>query len=392
MKILLAHNQYQQAGGEDQSVAAEIAMLETNGHEVVQYRVHNDAIKNMGRLGVAARTIWNRTSYREIRDVIRQHRPDVAHFNNTFPLISPAGYYAARKEGLPVIQTLRNYRLICPDAYFLRNQKICESCMGRMFAWPAIVHACYRKDRSASTVVASMLATHRLLGTWKNAVDVYIALTEFGRKTFIRGGLPEKKIVVKPNFVYPDPGPGKGLGNYAIFIGRLSEEKGINTLLEAWRLLDNDVPLKIVGTGPLESIVQAEASRDERIVCVGQQSPSAVARLVGDATFLVFPSLWYEGMPRTIIEAFAKGTPVLASKLGAMQELISHDHTGLHFEPGNATTLAALVRELWCDPARLDRMRKAARVEYETHYGFETNYQSLMTIYQNALKNKQANL
>lgn len=391
MKILLAHNQYQQAGGEDQSVSAELAMLESYGHEVIQYRVHNDAIKEMSSLGVATRTIWNRASYRDVRELIHKHRPHIAHFNNTFPLISPAAYYAARKEGMPVIQTLRNYRLICPDAYLLRNQKICESCMGRMFAWPAIVHGCYRKNRKASAVVATMLATHRLLRTWRNAVDVYIALTEFGRNTFIRGGLPAEKIVVKPNFVYPDPGPDTGMGNYAIFIGRLSDEKGIKILLDAWRLLDKDIPLKIVGAGPLENIVQEAANRDQRILWTGQQSPSQVAKLVGNAAFLVFPSLWYEGMPRTIIEAFAKGTPVIASQLGAMQELIAHDHNGLHFEPGNATDLATLVGQLWSDPVRLLRLRAAARAAYESHYRCETNYQSLIAIYNQALRTKQTN-
>jgi glycosyltransferase involved in cell wall biosynthesis len=391
MKILLAHNQYQQAGGEDQSVSAEIAMLESFGHEVVQYRVHNDAIKHMGSLSVATRTIWNRTSYREIRELIQAHRPEIAHFNNTFPLISPAAYYAARKEGVPVIQTLRNFRLICPDAYFLRDQKLCESCLGRMFAWPAIVHGCYRKNRKASAVVATMLATHRLLRTWRNAVDVYIALTEFGRKTFIRGGLPEHKIVVKPNFVYPDPGPDTGLGNYAIFIGRLSEEKGIRTLLDAWRLLDKDINLKIVGSGPLEAVVQEAVKRDGRIEWTGQQSPSEVARLVGSAAFLVFPSLWYEGMPRTIIEAFAKGTPVIASQLGAMHEMITHDENGVHFEPGNATALATLVEQLWRDPTRRLRMRSAARAAYVKHYSSETNHQTLMAIYRQALNTKQAN-
>lgn len=391
MKILLAHNQYQQAGGEDQSVLAELAMLESYGHEVIQYRVHNNAIKDMSGLGVATRTIWNRTSYREVRELIHKHRPHIAHFNNTFPLISPAAYYAARKEGVPVIQTLRNYRLICPDAYFLRNQKLCESCMGRMFAWPAIVHGCYRKNRKASAVVATMLATHRLLRTWRNAVDVYIALTEFGRDTFIRGGLPADKIVVKPNFVYPDPGADTGMGNYAIFIGRLSDEKGIKTLLDAWQLLDRDVHLKIVGCGPLEAMVEQAALRDRRIHWTGQQSPSQVADLLGKAAFLVFPSLWYEGMPRTIIEAFAKGTPVIASQLGAMRELITHDHNGVHFEPGNATALAALVGQLWCEPARLLRMRSAARADYESHFRFETNYQSLMAIYDRAQRTMHAN-
>lgn len=388
MKFLLAHNQYQQPGGEDQSVAAEIAMLEAFGHQVIQYRVHNDSIKNMTSLGVAARTIWNRASYREVRALIRTHRPDIAHFNNTFPLISPSAYYAARAEGVPVVQTLRNYRLLCPNSYFLRDQQVCELCLGRMIAWPGVLYGCYRQSRGASAVVAAMLTTHRLVRTWQNAVDVYIALTEFGRKMFIRGGLPEAKIVVKPNFVYPDPGAGDGQGGYAIFIGRLSEEKGIKTLLDAWRLLKKDVPLKIVGGGPLESLVQEAASRDARIAWVGQQPSDEVAKLVGEAAFLVFPSLWYEGMPRSIIEAFAKGTPVIGSNLGAMQDMISHNRTGLHFEPGQASALAILIEELWGDRARLDSMRQSARSEYESHYSYEKNYEKSMAIYQQALSGK----
>lgn len=385
MKILLAHNQYQQPGGEDQSVTAEIAMLEAFGHEVIQHRVHNDSIKNMSGLGVAARTIWNRSSFHQVRELIRTHRPDIAHFNNTFPLISPAAYYAAQGEGVPVIQTLRNYRLICPNSYFLRDQKVCESCLGRMIAWPGILHRCYRESRSATAVVAAMLTTHRLMRTWKNAVDVYIALTDFGRNIFIRGGLPEAKIVVKPNFVYPDPGTGKGDGGYAIFVGRLSEEKGVKTLLDAWRKLEKAVPLKIVGGGPLEPLVQEAASRDPRIEWLGHQPSGEVAKLVGNATFLLFPSLWYEGMPRTIIEAFARGTPVIGSKLGAMLDMIDHHRTGFHFEPGEANALAAVVTEIWGDQARLERMRISARKEFEGHYSYESNYERLMTIYQQAI-------
>ncbi len=388
MKILLAHNQYQQPGGEDQSVAAEIAMLEAFGNEVIQYRVHNDSIKAMSGLSVAARTIWNRSSYREVRQLIKVHRPDIAHFNNTFPLISPAAYYAARAEGVPVIQTLRNYRLLCPSAFFLRDQQVCELCLGRMVAWPSIVHRCYRQSRSATAVVVAMLATHRLVRTWQNAIDIYIALTEFGRDTFVRGGLPQEKIVIKPNFVYPDPGVGHGQGGYAIFVGRLSDEKGIKTLLDAWSLLESEVPLKIVGAGPLDAQVQAAASRDPSITWIGQQSPAAVASLVGEAAFLVFPSLWYEGLPRTIIEAFAKGTPVIGSKLGAMQDLISHDRNGLLFEPGQPDALAAVVREIWQDHDRLKRLRQSARSEFESHYSYQANYQCLMTIYQQALTAK----
>lgn len=391
MKILLAHNQYQQPGGEDQSVAAEIAMLEAFGHQVIQYRVHNDAIRGMSRVGVAARTLWNRTSYAELSQIIADQRPDVAHFNNTFPLISPAAYYAARRAGVPVIQTLRNFRLLCPNAYLLRQQQICEQCLGRRLAWPSVVHACYRDDRAATAVVAGMLFTHRMLGTWHKAVDVYIALTEFGRQTFVRGGLPAEKIVVKPNFVYPDPGPGSGQGGYAIFVGRLSDEKGLQTLLQAWSILEGDVPLKIVGDGPLRPQVQAAAARDPRLTWLGQRSPGEVTQLMADAACLVFPSLWYEGLPRTIIEAYAVGTPVVGSQLGAMRELIVPQRTGQHFPPGDHQQLAAVVRDLWLAPERLQALRTGARQEFENKYRYQTNYEQLIAIYQSALAHGNRN-
>src|SRR5438132_7136589 len=205
MKILIVHNFYKQSGGEDQCVAAEVALLQAHGHEVIPYNVHYDAIDTLGRLEVASRTIWSRAAYHEIRELIRAHRPQIAHFHNTFPLISPAAYYAARAEGVGVVQTLHNFRLLCPNALFFRNGRVCEQCLGRSIPWPGIVHKCYRGSRVASAAAATMAAVHRMLSTWREAVDVYIALTQFSRQKFIAGGLPPQKLVVKPNFVYPDP-------------------------------------------------------------------------------------------------------------------------------------------------------------------------------------------
>ena len=210
MRILLAHNRYQQEGGEDQSFAAEAAMLRDRGHEVIEYTTHNRAIDGMNHVALALRTVWNATTYAELRRLFRRHRPQIAHFNNTFPLISPSAYYAARAEGVPVVQTLRNFRLLCPNALLFRNGKICHECVSTTTAWPAVVHKCYRGSRAASAVVAAMLTTHRTCGTWHTSVDTYIALTQFSRQTFVDAGFPADRIIVKPNFVYPDPGPGTG--------------------------------------------------------------------------------------------------------------------------------------------------------------------------------------
>jgi glycosyltransferase involved in cell wall biosynthesis len=384
MRILVAHNFYQQSGGEDQCVAAEVAMLEANGHEVIQYCLHNNSIDAMSRLDVASRTIWSRSAYHEVRALIRAHRPRIAHFNNTFPLISPGAYYAARAENVGVVQTLHNFRLLCANALFFRNGRVCEDCVGRSIPWPSIVHKCYRGSRAASATVASMLAAHRALGTWRRAVDVYIALTDFSRRKFHEGGLPAHKIVVKPNFVHPDPGQGRGAGGYGVFVGRLSEEKGLDTLLNAWKILGGSVPLKIVGDGPMAAMVEEAAKRDLCIQWLGRKPAQEVYALIGEAMFMLFPSNCYETFGRVLIESFAKGTPVIASNLGAMAELVDHGRTGLHFSAGDVDDLASKVRHLMADPAELQRMRRAARLEYEQKFSARSNYHTLMAIYERA--------
>ncbi len=385
MKILLCHNHYQLRGGEDESFAAEAAMLEGHGHEVLQFTLHNDSIRGASSLATAARTLWNRQVYRQLRGLIRSTGPAVMHCTNTFPLISSAAYYAAEAEGVPVVQSLRNYRMFCLNSFFFRDGSVCEDCLGKLVPWQGVVHRCYRDSRAGSVVVAGMLTLHRILPTWLRTVDRFFTLTDFARGKFIQGGLPAELIAVKPNFVPVDPGPGMGRGGYAVFIGRLSPEKGIDTLLKAWQELGGLVPLKIIGDGPLSEQVRLAASTLKGVEWLGRREPAEVLALLGDATFLVMPSIWYETFGRTIIEAYAKGTPAIASRIGALAELVKHGDTGLLFEPGSATDLAAKVRDLLAaDPAILQRMRQAARGQFEHKYTAETNYQQLMGIYGDA--------
>ncbi|MDB4306204.1 glycosyltransferase family 1 protein, partial [bacterium] len=234
MRILLIHNRYQQRGGEDIVFETERALLERAGHDVVVYERHNDEINGYPvwrRADLLRRTIWATDSARSICEILVQNRPQVAHFYNSFPLISPAAYYACASEGVPVVQTLPNYRLICPSAQLRRNGQICELCVGKSVAWEGVRYGCYRDSRAQSAAVAGMLLFHRLAGTWKKCVHTYIALTEFSRQKFIDGGLPAEKIAVKPNFLHPDPGPRTRDSGYALFVGRLTTEKGVATLL-----------------------------------------------------------------------------------------------------------------------------------------------------------------
>ena len=390
MRILVAHNFYQQPGGEDQVFASEVQLLRRFGHEVATFEADNDAIDSMGRIELLRSTLWNRKMGAAIGKVAAAHRAEIVHFHNTFPLISPAAYRAAHDAGAAVVQTLHNFRLLCPNALFFRDGKACELCLGKTFAVPGIIHKCYRGSRSASAAVAALAGTHRLLATWRNAVDAYIALAEFARQKFIAGGLPADRIAVKSNFLDPDPGPGSGDGGYALFVGRLSEEKGISTLLSAWRPAKKGIstflpPLKIIGDGPMVDEVKSAAKENSQIEWLGRLPLEQVVEMIGRAAVLVFPSNCYENFARVIVEAYAKGTPVIASRHGPMPDIVPDGKTGRLFTPGDAQDFAKTVREMLSDAGALATLRTNAREAYCSQYTGEANHEALMKIYTRAL-------
>jgi len=386
MKIILVHNRYQQPGGEDAVFAAEMALLRRHGNEMVEYIEDNQRINGMNRFAVASRAIWSCSSQSKLNQILQDTRPNAVHFHNTFLLISPSAYYACQKFAVPVVQTLHNYRLLCPAGTFYRNGHICEDCLGKTPPWPGILHACYRDSRAETAVVSTMLTIHRWIRTWQEQVDVYVALTEFARKKFIEGGLPSEKIVVKPNFVHPDPGIREEKGLYALFVGRLSSEKGLRTLLWAWQYLQK-IPLKIVGDGPLMEEVSAyvKTHKLEWVELIGRCNHEEVLELMKGARYLVLPSECYETFGLVAVEAFACGVPVIASRLGAMAEIVDDGRTGLHFEPGNSEDLAAKVEWAWTHPEAMSEMGREARREYEEKYTAEKNYKMLLDIYERAL-------
>lgn len=381
MNILLVHNFYQQPGGEDQVFRAEAALLESHGHKVIRFQEHNEGVNERSSIELATDTIWNRWTFRQLRTLIREGQVDLMHVHNSFPLISPACYYAAGAEAIPVVQTLHNYRLLCPAATLFRDGSVCEDCLGKRVPWPAVVHSCYRGSRSASAAAATMLTVHRTLGTWERRVSGFIALTEFARSKFIEGGLPEEKIFVKPNFLAEDPGCGFGDGNFVLFVGRLTEEKGIRTLLKAWSLSADLPPLEIIGNGPLAADVAAAVSDNPKIRWRGWLERDRVFERMKAATAIVLPSIWYEAFPMTVVESFAMGVPVVASKLGSLASLIDHQRTGLHFEPGDAEDLVRQMRWMREHRDRVLAIRLAARREYLLNYTGERNYVQMRAIY-----------
>ena len=381
MKILVVHAYYQQPGGEDECFRDEVAMLRRHGHDVVTYEQHNDDVRDLGRVTLAARTIWSRHSYEEVGRIIAATRPDVMHCHNTFPLISPAVYYIAQRLGVPVVQTLHNYRLLCPNALLFRDQKPCENCVNKVIPWSGIAHKCYRGSRMLTLGTSTMLAVHRGLGTWRHHVDMFLALSQFSRRKFIEGGLPPERIRVKPNFLSDDPGIGTGGGRYAIFVGRLSPEKGLATLLRAWSQVRERLALKIVGDGPLMTLKES-IEPGGPVEFLGRQPVARVLELIKNAELLIAPSECYENFPRTVVEAFACGTPVVASNIGAFVELIENGRTGLKFSSGDAGDLAEKVICLSSDAERLQGMRRTARREYEMKYTADTNYRRLIDAYE----------
>lgn len=391
MRILLAHNYYQSSApsGEDAVFRMERALLEQAGHDVIVYERHNDEIKASPaeRLNAAVSTTWSRRSYRDLQILIGRYRPDVAHFHNTFPLISPSAYHACRDNGVPVVQTLHNFRLICPGALLLRDGRPCERCIGQT-AWRAIQHGCYRQSRVASSVVTAMLSFNRARDTYRHAVDRYIALTEFARQRFVRGGLPGERIVVRPNFLTDVPAMGSGAGGYALYVGRLTAEKGVETLVDAWRGME--LPLKIAGDGVLRPrLEEAARAHGSPIDFLGFKPRAEVLSLMQDAACLIIPSECYEGFPITALEAFATGTPIIAAAIGALDEVIAAPLHGIKFEPRNASALRAAVITLMTEPTLRTAMRAANRDHFITHYTPQHAVASLEALYRSVAAKTQ---
>ncbi|NOZ95648.1 MAG: glycosyltransferase family 4 protein [Acidobacteria bacterium] len=387
MRVLVVHESYQNPGGEDLSTGEEILLLRSHGHEVIEYRRHNRDVARYGAIALGMTTIWSPRSYRDIFDLVRRERPGIVHFNNTFPLISPSAFWAAKRAGAGVVLTLHNFRLACPNALLYRGGGVCEDCIGWTLPLPGIVRGCYRGSRPASLAAGAMLAAHRALGTWRRVVDRFIALSSFQRAKLVTAGLPEDRVVVRPNFLSRDPGMGPGDGGFGLFVGRLVAAKGIRTLLEAWNRYSPGMPLKVVGDGPLAKEVARAAAGNAAVEHLGPRPGEHVTALMQRAAFLVFASECYEGLGRTIVEAFAAGLPVVASRVGSAAEVVVDGRTGLHFRPGDPADLAQAARRMVCDAARRETMRVRCRKEYVRRYSAEAAHSRLMEIYGEALEN-----
>jgi glycosyltransferase involved in cell wall biosynthesis len=395
MKILIIHNQHRSgsASGDDKVFMEEAKLLASKGHEITTYTIANDEYDSFSFKNKATMTftvIWSKKVYKKIKDIIEKKTPNVAHFHNVFPLISPSAFYACSQAGVPVVQTLHDYRLLCPMAFFIRKGKICENCT-KYGLWQSPLFRCLRNSLLQTSAAAAMVGIHRLLGTWRKKIDLFICLSDFERNKFLQAGFPADKIVIKPNFLANPPKPNYTDNDYVIYAGRLGKEKGLKTLLRAWKKSPK-VKLKILGSGPYEVELKklTSALQLNNVEFLGLVPHQQCIDLMRKARFLIMPSECYETFGLTIIEAFACGKPVIASNLGAMAELVEDGKTGLLFEPGNADDLAEKLFFLWNNDNAVKIMGENARSSFEAKYTAEHNYKLLIDIYNKAISLKNS--
>jgi glycosyltransferase involved in cell wall biosynthesis len=386
MRVALVHNFYRSSApsGEDEVVRSEQQLLESGGFEVIPFTRHNDDLPGgaLGALGASLSNAWSFGALDALRRLIATTRPDVAHFHNTFPQISPAAYHACREAGVPVVQTLHNYRMFCANGLLNRRGEPCELCVGRN-PLPALIHACYRDSHIATAGMVLGTALHRARRTYQTLVDRFIVLTQFAAQRFIAHGLAPERIAVRGNCLANDPGAGAGNGGYALYVGRLTAEKGVGTLIRAWRALPG-IPLRIAGDGELRDALAAEA-KGLPIEFLGRVPPERVIDLMHGATLLVVPSECYEGFPRVVVEAFATGTPIVAANIGGLRELVTDGVDGLKFRSGSADQLAAAVSRLWQAPGLRAQQRTANRARFEREYSPAIGLTSLQDVYRQAI-------
>lgn len=393
MNIIQIHNDYKIFGGETKVVKNEKRLLVEKGHKVLQFLDSNKRIDDfnaLDKIKFIKNVFYSKESYNNLHNIIIKFKPDVIHIHNVFPLISPSVYYCAKDDNVPVVQTIHNFRFLCPNGLFLRNGQVCELCKNGNYT-PAVRYGCYKNSYFFSGLYAAIIKYHRMHNTFYDKIDTLVALSEFSKRKLIEGGFDHRKIVVKPNFLLQS-----GIENnfnrkldYFIFIGRLSKEKGIYNLVEAVRNFTKQ-KLKIIGNGEELEIIKnvINTNKLNNIELLGFIDGPRKYKLLTEAKALIFPSIWYENFPMTILEAYSMGTPVIASNIGSLPEIVQDKKTGLLFNSGDPEDLANKIEWAWNHPREMADMGKKALKEFELKYTAEKNYQMLMDIYLKAIENK----
>lgn len=386
LNILLVHNYYKVPGGEDTVVANEKELLESYGHKVRLYARSNQELEKFSfvqKLLLPFSSIFSLKTYREVKKLIREQKIDIVHVHNTLSLISPSVYYAAFCCHVPVVQTIHNFRMLCPAAILLRNGKICEECIEDGLKC-AVQHGCYRNSKLQTLGSAAILKIHRMMGTYRKIF--YICLTEFNREKLLSLNKNGKQVIepenifVKPNFVNVDKVFAETIKReHYIYVGRFDNLKGVRILLEAWKKFPDKKLLLCGSGGEEETWAQTYIERYgmKQVYLLGQQPRENVLTLLSESKALIVPTLCYEGQPMVILESYATGTPVLSSDIGNAGDMVVEGVTGLHFKTGDVHALQEVVEKFEKQTDKIWKTRDA----YEGKYTPDKNYQLLMGIY-----------
>jgi glycosyltransferase involved in cell wall biosynthesis len=391
VKILAVHNFYGSAApsGENKAFETETALLERRGHDVRRFVRHSDDLRRMGGLGMvrgAIGTPWNPFAARALQRTVEEFRPDVVHVHNTFPMLSPAIFHAIGTRAARVL-TLHNYRLFCSAAIPMRAGRVCTECLDQRSVLPALRHGCYRGSRIATLPLATSVALHRALGTWTNEVDAFLALSEFQRERMVDAGLPRERVHVKPSFFPGNPAvvPWSEREPVVVFAGRLTAEKGVESLIRAWQSWGESSPeLRIIGAGDLLPELERLAA-GARVRFLGALPLAATHEQIARARLLVLPSECFEGSPLVLAEAFAFGTPAAVSNVGPLPSIVTDGENGLVFEAGTPSSLLETVRRSWDSPGLLEHLGSDARRVFERLYTEDSAYDILTRTYDAAL-------
>jgi glycosyltransferase involved in cell wall biosynthesis len=385
MKILFLHTKYTQPGGEDRGFHLGANLLSSKGHIVKSLIFENDENKNFVKnIRNGYRAIYNIQSYSDTIIEIEKFKPDIVHVHNLHLQASPSVIYAAKKMKVPVVMSIRNYRLLCCNALLLRNGKPCEICVSKNNPLDGIKNKCYRSSYAASALVTAITEIHRIKGTWSQAVDAYIFVTEFARQKFAESKLniESSKLITQPDFTVDAGEATEKRDEFFLFAGRIATEKGVNTLLEAFKNLPQH-KLIVAGDGPLKSELMEKYAYCSNIQFTQWFDNDKLIELMKKCKALIFPSIWYEGLPFTIMESFSTGTPVISSNIGAMKTMITDSYNGLHFEAGNVEDLKRVVRVF--AENRKSHLYANARQTYLDHYSSEKYYESIIGVYSKLL-------
>ncbi len=381
MKVLQVHNAYRHFGGEDVVVNLEYELLKRNDIDIEQLLFNNDSL-NISDL------FYSKASYKRLDDEIKKRKPDLIHIHNLFYKASPSILKCAKDHNIPVVLTLHNYRLICPNGLLLRNEKPCVKCVNKTFPISAIKHKCFQNSRPKTLALSLSLAYQNKTHTWNKLVDKFIVLTPFAKKTFINSALniDENKIIIKPNSVDDFKTEFESKRKDYLFIGRLSSEKGIQIAIEAFNQLSN-INLHVVGSGPLENSLKEQSNKN--IIFHGIKDRAFIKNILPQTKALVLPSLCYEGLPNTIVEAFSSGTPIIYSNIDNINTIVENNKTGLSFETGNAISLKEAVLNF--ERLQDTKLNNNAREKYLSNYTHKKNILSLLKIYEEAIEENEEN-